>query len=708
MTKPSIAAKRGRARSRIRAMVLALAVAPAAAWPSCFPELTGGDEPFSHLLTTNAKAAIAPLLAALEAQRHSPGPQSPAQPSVAHLYAMLMDAYDDSGDIERAAEASRQGLANLTSTDSDALRRRLQMTGLVIEDEQGQILDSNAQADKLFTQLPADAPDLFCLLLDRGHLRKRAGRKVDATTDLMQAFRIAQDLHSDNLRIQTGLRLASIYSQYQLFDEAHALEDEAIRYYQSKGDNDGLGMTHLYQGSDYLDQGNFAEAEAQLLKAKSYYRSLGSLGDEAVAQVLLCETLTRQPHRSDARSVCSEAAYDAGATQYPEGVKLVHGSLGELELLQGHPAAAMDLLNRALAPDRVQITAQMRAYFLHLRGRARAALHDLSGALDDTNQYIDWLKADHESTEADKVAVLRVRFESALNEQELQKAQALASVAQSRAEREALLRNGVVVSAVGFIGIMILIGLLWRRVDILRSRRATDERLAAVGRLAGGVAHEFNNQLTVMQQALGQLNRLTADTANPRIRDLVDVLQSSVHASADITAQLQSFGRQQNLRPKVVGLQEFFRALAPMLEKAKGSRSTIEISVDMPEPRAWTDDRLLSSAILNLVLNSRDAMPQGGQIRIHAAYDDDKRVRIDVADNGVGMSDDVLQHAVDPFYSTKEVGTGAGLGLSMVSGFVTQSGGSMQIRSQLHSGTTVSIWIPSARGQDDPHAGYRG
>ena len=687
-------------RLGIKMMVLALAMTPAAAWPSCFPELTGGDEPFSQLLMTNAKAAIKPLLAAIEARHQSPESRSAGQLSLAHLYAMLMDAYDDSGDIEKAAEASRLGLASLTAGDSEGLRRRLQMTGLLIEDEQGQILDAARQADEISAQVPTDAPDLFCVLLDRGHLRKRAGRKVDATTDFMQAFRIAQDLHNDNLRIQAGLRLATIYSQYQLFDEAHALEDEAIEYYQAKADNDGLGFTHLNQGSDYLDQGNLAEAEAQLLKAKSYYRALGSLGDEAVAQVLLCETLTRQAHRSDARSACREAAYDAGATQYPEGVKLVLGSLGEFELLQGHAATAIELLDRALASDKVEITAQMRAYFQHLRGQARAKLHDLAGALEDTNRYIDWLIADHESTEADKVAVLRVRFESVLNEQEVQKAQALVSAAQSRAERETLLRNTVVVSALAFVGVMTLIGVSWRRVELLQSRRAADERLAALGRLAGGVAHEFNNQLTVMQQALGQLSRLTADSPNARVHELVGELQLSTHASADITAQLQSFGRQQNLRPKVVSMNAFLRGLQPMLEKATAGRSLIEISVDTPEPRAWTDDRLLTSAILNLVLNARDAMSALGEIRIHAGYDGDKRVRVDVSDNGAGMSEEVMKHALEPFYSTKEVGTGAGLGLSMVSGFVTQSEGSMQIRSQVQSGTTVTLWIPSARGQE--------
>lgn len=673
-------------------------IAPAVAWSSCFPELTGGDEPFATVLTTHAKDAIAPLLAALGSAREDGGRQA-GQPSVAHLYAMLMDAYDDSGDIEKAAEASRLGLQNLKEGDSDGLRRRLQWTGLLIQDELGQITEAAAMAERLSAQVPASAPDLFCVLLDRGHLRKRAGRKVDATTDFMQAFRIAQDMRKDNLRIQAGLRLASIYSQYQLFDEAHALEDEAIQYYQAKGDNDGLGITHLYQGSDYLDQGKLPEAEAKLRQAITYYRALGSLGDEAVAQVLLCETLSRQPLRSEAAGTCREAEAQARATQFPEGVQLVLGSRGEFELLSGHPSAAIELLDRALATGQSELTVRKRAQFQNLRGRARAKLHDFAGAMDDTNQYIEWLKADQEATEADKVAVLRVRFEDVLKEQELQKAQALALAGQSKAEREAMLRNAVVTGAVGFVGVMTLIGFFWRRrVELLRSRRAADQRLAALGRLAGGVAHEFNNLLTVMQQALGQLDRLTGDSHNGRVHDLIGELQLATRASAEITTQLQSFGRQQNLRPKVVGMDEFMRSLRPILETAVVGRATIGITVEAPEPRAWTDDRLLGSAILNLVLNARDAMPRGGDIRIRVTDDGDRRVRIDVADNGSGMTHEVLQHAIEPFYSTKEVGAGSGLGLSMVSGFVTQSGGSMQIRSQPQLGTTVTLWIPSAQG----------
>ena len=108
----------------------------------------------------------------------------------------------------------------------------------------------------------------------------------------------------------------------------------------------------------------------------------------------------------------------------------------------------------------------------------------------------------------------------------------------------------------------------------------------------------------------------------------------------------------------------------------------------------WSDDRLFGGALLNLLVNARDAMPGGGTVSIRAAADG-ARVRIEVSDTGCGMNPEVLKHAVDPFFSTKQVGSGAGLGLSMVDGFVTQSGGALQICSELGHGTTVSMWMPA-------------
>ena len=360
-------------RTAACSFILAVGFAPALAAASCFSEMTGGDGSYTRQLAVDPKGAIAPILRELSSRGADPQPGSL---SIAHLYAMLMDAYDDSGDIEKAAEASRSGLAALQPGDSDGLRRRLQLTGILILDEQGGISAAAREFEAASANVPADAPDMICVLLDRGHLRKRAGHKVDATMDAMRAFHLAQDLGKDDLRVEAGLRLAGVYSEYQLYDEARTLHEDAIRFYEANDDKDGLGITHLLQGEDSLHQGHFREAEGFLTQAKSYYRANATPGDEAVAQVYLCATAVKLD-RTDARSVCREALEDANATQYPEGVKMVQGSMGELELKQGHAAAAAGLFDRALVDDKVELTGRTKAEYLNLRGQTRVKLTTL-------------------------------------------------------------------------------------------------------------------------------------------------------------------------------------------------------------------------------------------------------------------------------------------------------------------------------------------
>jgi signal transduction histidine kinase len=122
----------------------------------------------------------------------------------------------------------------------------------------------------------------------------------------------------------------------------------------------------------------------------------------------------------------------------------------------------------------------------------------------------------------------------------------------------------------------------------------------------------------------------------------------------------------------------------------------MRLKIEQPGPVAWADQRLLTAALLNLVSNARDAMSGGGTVSIQAATDVNRRIRLDVIDEGCGMTPEVLARAVEPFYSTKAVGSGSGLGLSVVEGFASQSGGALAIQSESNRGTTVSLWLPAA------------
>jgi nitrogen-specific signal transduction histidine kinase/ActR/RegA family two-component response regulator len=247
----------------------------------------------------------------------------------------------------------------------------------------------------------------------------------------------------------------------------------------------------------------------------------------------------------------------------------------------------------------------------------------------------------------------------------------------------------------------------------LLQRRRTEEQLAhsqrleAVGQLTGGIAHDFNNLLTVMS---GSLQLLEMECGQqPEVAELIASALRSVGRGAELTAKLLAFARRQRLSPSAVLPARLLRDLELMLRRTLGDASRLK--VDCPEgiPAAFADASQLDAALLNLALNARDAMPRGGDITIaveerwigaeHAAADlkPGHYIVFSVTDTGHGMTPETLARAVEPFYTTKGTGRGSGLGLSMVYGFVEQSGGHFRIDSQLGYGTRVELYLPVAR-----------
>jgi PAS domain S-box-containing protein len=255
------------------------------------------------------------------------------------------------------------------------------------------------------------------------------------------------------------------------------------------------------------------------------------------------------------------------------------------------------------------------------------------------------------------------------------------------------------------------IGMIGIAADTTEQRRTEEQlrqsqRLKAVGQLTGGIAHEFNN---LLQTILGNLEVLQ-DRLHGQ-RDASEVVERVIHAGrrgAELTHQLLAFSRKQPLRPEPFSPVEELRGLEGLIRATIGAQYTIKVDVSPDVSRALADTTQLDSALLNLVINSRDAMPDGGTIIIRAqdvvldkqaarALDiaPGRYVSIEVMDTGVGMSPEVAAHAVEPFFTTKEVGKGTGLGLSMVHGFVKQSGGAMEIVSAAGKGTTIRLFLPS-------------
>jgi two-component system cell cycle sensor histidine kinase/response regulator CckA len=236
------------------------------------------------------------------------------------------------------------------------------------------------------------------------------------------------------------------------------------------------------------------------------------------------------------------------------------------------------------------------------------------------------------------------------------------------------------------------------------------QKMEAVGRLAGGIAHDFNNLLTVI---LSYGDLILADRALPdESRADVAQIQAAARRAADLTRQLLAFSRKQRLSPTLLALDAVVAGLTPMLGRLLGETITL-VHVPAPEPgRVLLDPSQIEQVLVNLAVNARDAMPQGGRLTIetrdvrlddtyvwrHAEIAPGDYVRLTVSDTGVGMSADVRSHAFEPFFTTKEPGKGTGLGLSTVYGIVQQSGGHVWLYSEPGLGTTFRLFFPRVRG----------
>lgn len=247
--------------------------------------------------------------------------------------------------------------------------------------------------------------------------------------------------------------------------------------------------------------------------------------------------------------------------------------------------------------------------------------------------------------------------------------------------------------------------------DLTNDRKHQEElrraqKMEAVGQLTGGLAHDFNNLLTVVT---GNLELLETRISDERQRMLINEALEASNLGATLTSQLLSFSKKQSLEPKTVALNDLVKTMLPILERTLKGDVTIKIRLSDDLAMTLADPGQIESALLNLALNARDAMKEGGTLMIetsNAVLDDDYSasqidvtpgdyVCLSVSDSGVGMSPDTKAQAFEPFFTTKGPGAGSGLGLSMVYGFAKQSGGHVAIYSEPEQGTTIKLFLPT-------------
>lgn len=235
-------------------------------------------------------------------------------------------------------------------------------------------------------------------------------------------------------------------------------------------------------------------------------------------------------------------------------------------------------------------------------------------------------------------------------------------------------------------------------LEVAQKAMMQSQKMEAIGKLTYGLAHDFNNLLTVI---INSLDRISANESDPaRIRKAVVPALRAADRGSLLTKQLLAFSRGQVLRPKPNDVNALIRKSEALLRRVCDETVEMEFDFEPHLPMIDIDVSQFEAALLNLVINARDALPKGGCIRVATRrkprVDGSDDVEISIRDDGTGMTPDVVNRALEPFFTTKEVGKGSGLGLSQVHGFVSQSGGQVMIESTPGSGTTVSMTL-SAR-----------
>ncbi|HEX6240950.1 MAG TPA: ATP-binding protein, partial [Polyangiales bacterium] len=227
------------------------------------------------------------------------------------------------------------------------------------------------------------------------------------------------------------------------------------------------------------------------------------------------------------------------------------------------------------------------------------------------------------------------------------------------------------------------------------------QKMEAIGRLTGGIAHDFNNLLHVVNM---NLELVSIYAKEEKVKPVVERAKSAARRGARLTNQLLSFARSQSLLPKLTRVNPLLLGMKDLLEISVGSGVEVELDLCEEDGCVVLDASQLEMAVLNLAVNSRDAMPEGGKLKISTGtrwLEHDERdlpagdyVLVSVSDTGTGIPANILAKVFDPFFTTKPVGSGTGLGLSQVYGFARQSGGAARVRSEEGKGTTVKLRVP--------------
>lgn len=381
---------------------------------------------------------------------------------------------------------------------------------------------------------------------------------------------------------------------------------------------------------------------------------IGNALERLQAVVALLESETRH-------SIAFEKSRDAIATISPPDWKFVSGNPASITLFGARDVEELTSLGPAELSPKFQPDGQ---------SSAEKAQHMIDLALREGSHYFDWVHQRIDGTEF-PTSVLLSRMEASGQPY-------LHSVIRDDTERKRA----------------------EARERALQEQVERTQRIESLGQLTGGIAHDFNNLLTVILGNAELIQMLVAPTSaiTPLATDIVKAAQRG----AELTQALLAFARRQTLEPGVVDLNRLVTEMRGLLERTLGDHIEVRLELGEELPAALVDRAQLESALLNLCLNSRDAMPNGGRLTIEtlqrklALNATESHVTLLVADTGCGIPAEDMERLFEPFFTTKPKGKGTGLGLPMVYGFVQQSGGEVEVTSSPGNGTTVQLHLPVA------------
>jgi PAS domain S-box-containing protein len=238
------------------------------------------------------------------------------------------------------------------------------------------------------------------------------------------------------------------------------------------------------------------------------------------------------------------------------------------------------------------------------------------------------------------------------------------------------------------------------KLAAVQRQLAESQKLDALGQLTGGVAHDFNNLLMIIS---GSIHTIRKDITGEKALRALQSIDAASQRAASLTRQLLTFARRGSVQPQSIKLSERLNVLRDVLNSGLGSMVSLRIDVAGDVSNIIVDPNEFETALVNLVINARDAMPEGGSVVVRAENIPEKaQVAISVEDTGVGIPEDIAAKVFDPFFTTKPVGKGTGLGLSQVHGFAHQAGGTVGLKSVLGEGTTITMCLPTAAAQPRP------